>query len=178
MLTLAHWNPHWECFAKEPACATGATAALEQLLGQSKPDFFSVIEFEVESYVPPPPYTLIGNFQSCGHDWATLIYDNATWALASPPLVGCLVLGWVLIWACVCQGVESLGKVAWFTAIFPYFVLAILLVRGLTLPGASTGLRFYLTPRFDQIWHGDVWVAAASQIFYSTGVGWGTLVAF
>ena len=67
---------------------------------------------------------------------------------------------------------------AWFTAIFPYIVLAILLVRGLTLEGASVGLSFYLSPSFDKLVHGEVWVAAASQIFYSTGVGWGTLIAF
>ena len=94
------------------------------------------------------------------------------------PLVGCLFFGWFLIWACVCKGIESLGKVAWFTAIFPYIVLAVLLVRGLTLPGAEAGLAFYLTPRFDKLLDGQVWVAAASQIFYSTGVGWGTLIAF
>ena len=94
------------------------------------------------------------------------------------PLVGCHVLAWFLIWLCVCKGIESLGRVAWFTAIFPYFVLAILLVRGLTLPGAWLGLRFYLEPRFDRLGDPKVWIAAASQIFYSTGVGWGTLVAF
>ena len=33
-------------------------------------------------------------------------------------------LGWLLIWLCVCKGIESLGKVAYFTAIFPYIVLA------------------------------------------------------
>ena len=94
------------------------------------------------------------------------------------PLVGCLAFGWFLIWLCVCKGIESLGRVAWFTAIFPYIVLVILLIRGLTLPGASVGLRFYLEPKFDQLWNIKVWLAAASQIFYSTGVGWGTLVAF
>ena len=96
MLTLAHWNPHWECFAKEPTCKTGAVTALDTLLGPTygiKADFFSVIEFEVDNYVPPAPYMLIGNFQSCGHDWATLIYNNATWALASTPIVGCLAAG-------------------------------------------------------------------------------------
>lgn len=35
------------------------------------------------------------------------------------PLVGCLVLGWFLIWLCVCKGIASIGKVAMFTAIFP-----------------------------------------------------------
>ena len=100
-----------------------------------------------------------------------------TWG-AVGSLVLCLAIGWFLIWLCVCKGIESLGKVAWVTAIFPYLVLVILLVRGLTLDGADIGLKFYLTPRFDQLGNIKVWIAAASQIFYSTGVGWGTLVAF
>ncbi|KAL1503922.1 hypothetical protein AB1Y20_012383 [Prymnesium parvum] len=95
-----------------------------------------------------------------------------------PPLLGCLAAGWFLIWVCVCKGIASIGKVAWFTALFPYVVLFILLVRGLTLEGASTGLRYYLTPDFSKLTDGKVWIAAASQIFYSTGIGWGTLIAF
>ena len=51
-----------------------------------------------------------------------------------------------MLCACVC-----LPQVAWFTAIFPYVVLLILLVRGLTLRGASVGLQFYLEPSFQQV---------------------------
>jgi len=87
------------------------------------------------------------------------------------PLAGCLALAWFLVWLCVVKGVHSAGKVAWFTALFPYLVLAIMLVRGLTLEGASIGLKWYLTPRFDKLGDPGVWVAAASQIFYSLGIG-------
>ena len=37
-------------------------------------------------------------------------------------------------------------QVSYFTSLFPYMVLLILAVRGLTLPGAGSGLRYYLTP--------------------------------
>ena len=45
-------------------------------------------------------------------------------------LVGCLALGWLLIGACMIKGIKSSGKVVYFTALFPYAVLFILLIRG------------------------------------------------
>jgi hypothetical protein len=36
------------------------------------------------------------------------------------------------------------GKVSYFTATFPYLMLTILVIKGSLLPGASSGVEFYV----------------------------------
>nr|XP_060629337.1 sodium- and chloride-dependent glycine transporter 1 isoform X1 [Anolis sagrei ordinatus] len=92
------------------------------------------------------------------------------------PLLGCLGVSWIVVFLCLFKGVKSSGKVVYFTATFPYVVLTILFVRGITLEGAVTGIMYYLTPQWDKILNAKVWGDAASQIFYSLGCAWGGLI--
>ena len=46
------------------------------------------------------------------------------------------------MYVCVC--VYVLLQVVYFTATFPYVILFILLIRGVTLQGASNGVKYYL----------------------------------
>ena len=94
-----------------------------------------------------------------------------------PHLVGTLVLSWILVFLALSKGVKSSGKVVYFTVTMPFLLLFILLGRALTLEGAEIGVRFYLTPVPEQLGDVEVWVRASQQIFYSLGVGWGTLIA-
>jgi SNF family Na+-dependent transporter len=62
------------------------------------------------------------------------------------------------------KGVASSGKVAYFTAIFPYVVLITLLVRGVTLPGSINGIMFYITPKWEQLLNVNVSVFKGHKI--------------
>ncbi|KAK7793593.1 hypothetical protein R5R35_008887 [Gryllus longicercus] len=88
----------------------------------------------------------------------------------------CLLAAWAIVFLCLCKGVQSSGKVVYFTALFPYVVLVILFVRGVTLPGASTGILFYLTPDWQRLSNAVVWGDAAVQIFFALSPAWGGLI--
>lgn len=109
-----------------------------------------------------------------------------------PSMAFCLFLVFLIVYFALWKGPRSTGKIVWVTATAPYVVLSILLIRGLvsvgpleefssnflqTLPGASKGIYYYLMPNFDKLLEPAVWTAAATQIFFSLGPGFGVLLA-
>lgn len=94
------------------------------------------------------------------------------------PLVGLLALTWIAIFLIVFKGAEVIGKVAQWAVIIPWTLLLVILVRGLTLPGAVDGLNYYLTPDFASLGNLDVWFAAVSQIAFTLSLGMAGMYAY
>ncbi|XP_028436367.1 sodium- and chloride-dependent transporter XTRP3A isoform X2 [Perca flavescens] len=90
----------------------------------------------------------------------------------------CLLLAWGITYMFIVRGVKSTGKVVYFTSTFPYVVLFIYLIRGVTLHGAINGVIYMFTPKMEQLANPTTWINAATQIFFSLGLGFGTLIAF
>lgn len=94
-------------------------------------------------------------------------------------IVAALLLVWFLNWLITFKGIQRGIELA--CKIFmPLLLLLtiILVVRGVTLPGASKGIAWYLKPDFAALKSADVWQAAFSQIFFSIGVGFGIMIAY
>lgn len=100
----------------------------------------------------------------------------SNWGYPRWQLVACLAAGWIIAFFCVVKGIKSVGKVVYFTALFPYIILTVLLIRGATLPGAMEGISFYVKPDWSKLAEPSVWADAASQTFYSFGIACGSLV--
>lgn len=80
------------------------------------------------------------------HDLGAIKWDMAL----------CLLAVYLICYFSLWKGISTSGKVVWFTALFPYAVLFILLIRGITLPGSAEGIKYYLYPNFDAIYKAEV----------------------
>lgn len=92
-------------------------------------------------------------------------------------LFGVLVLTWILVYFIIWKGINQSGYIIWFTALFPYVILLVLVVRAVTLDGASDGLLYYITPKWDLLLTSGPWIDGATQIFFAYSIGTGALPA-
>ncbi|MCK4577037.1 sodium-dependent transporter [candidate division WOR-3 bacterium] len=95
---------------------------------------------------------------------------------------GWIVLALFFCWICIVlatwKGIKTVGKVVYVTVTLPWVLLIIFVIRGLTLPGAMDGIRYFLTPNFKALANLEVWHAAYSQIFFTLTVGFGVMIAY
>lgn len=103
--------------------------------------------------------------------------------LADPLLMGF----WMVVVVVLCFGVCSFGlqkgveKVTKIMMCCLFAIMIVLVIRSVTLPGASEGLRFYLFPDFSKLTQyglSDSIFAAMGQAFFTLSLGIGALAIF
>jgi NSS family neurotransmitter:Na+ symporter len=92
-------------------------------------------------------------------------------------------IGWQALFMLVTVGIIAAGVVKgiqrWSTILMPilFVLLIVLIVRAVTLPGASEGLLYYLNPDFSKV-TGRTLLAALAQAFFSLSLGMGALITY
>lgn len=94
-----------------------------------------------------------------------------------------LVIPFLIIWAIVAfilykginKGINMACKIC-----LPILMvcIVILVVRGITLPGAVDGLAYMFTPDWAALKNPSVWVAAYGQVFFSLSICFGIMLAY
>ncbi|XP_063783748.1 sodium-dependent neutral amino acid transporter B(0)AT2 [Pseudophryne corroboree] len=90
----------------------------------------------------------------------------------------CLLAAWILVCLAMIKGIQSSGKIMYFSSLFPYVVLTCFLVRALLLNGSVDGIRHMFTPKLEIMLEPKVWREAATQVFFALGLGFGGVIAF
>ena len=88
------------------------------------------------------------------------------------------IFTWIIVYASISRGINSSGKVVYFTALFPYLVFTIFFVRVLMLKGAGAGLVHMFYPRIESLINPTAWMETANQVFSQFGLALGAQISF
>ena len=122
-----------------------------------------------------------GTNQAAGeHFTSMLAHEKGSYALDGIRwlVLGGMIASWALIYLCLFKGVKWVSKVVLITVPLPWIMLLVLTLRGLTLPGAETGLQYYLEPDWSKLLEVDTWRFAFGQVFFSMSLGFAVMLSY
>lgn len=82
---------------------------------------------------------------------------------------------WLIVRNGISQGIERSSK--FFTPVLMVMMM-IFMINSVTLEGAAEGLNTLFTPDFSKILNPNIWVAAYAQVFFSTTLAVGVMIAY
>lgn len=93
-----------------------------------------------------------------------------------------VVAGLVLLWGSaflVCsKRIKGLEKANFILMPMLFVIMLIIIVRAVTLPGATLGLNALFTPDFSAMANPRVWLAAFGQVFFSCSIAMGVMITY
>jgi NSS family neurotransmitter:Na+ symporter len=113
------------------------------------------------------------------NDYLKLTVDAGQTGSIVPGVFIPLIMVWIIVLGILVKGIkkgiESANKI-----FLPILVVlfSIIVIRAVTLPGATTGLNAFFEPNWDKILDGSVWIAAYGQIFFSLSVGFAIMMTY
>lgn len=122
-----------------------------------------------------------------GEDTNAYFYNDFLNVTSSPfemgHIIWSILIGIAILWAVnwfICyrgikKGIEKLNRVLLPLLIF---IMIIIVIKGVSLEGATLGLNKLFTPDWNKVKDLDVWIAAYGQVFFSLSVGMGIMVTY
>ncbi|WP_025274924.1 sodium-dependent transporter [Haloglycomyces albus] len=133
----------------------------------------SYVGFSTTSQWADEPGVFFGEeFLQAGDDIAQFGQYNGTILVA---LIGVWAVALFIMWRGIRKGVELANRIC-----IPILLLLFgaLVVRSVTLDGATDGLATFFTPQWDKLTDASIWVSAYGQVFFSLSIGMGTMIAY
>ena len=94
--------------------------------------------------------------------------------LTIPLFILFMLINLLIVRGGISKGIEKASKI-----LMPvlFVLVALVIIRSVTLPGAMEGIKYYLKPDFSRI-TGAVVLDAIGQAFFSMSVGWGIMITY
>ena len=124
---------------------------------------------------------MTGDTEAASSLWASTIKTTGTttgFTIISWPVLACLLIAWALCYLCIRNGTTTVGKVVKYTVTLPVICLLIMAIRGITLPGAMSGLAKLFVPDWSALSDSNLWVDAIGQVFYSLSTSMAIMFAY
>ncbi|MDK2799595.1 MAG: neurotransmitter:Na+ symporter, family [Clostridiales bacterium] len=84
-------------------------------------------------------------------------------------------MNWYVCYKGISAGIEKFNKIVLPTLVV---IMVIIVIRGVTLPGAAQGLETLLHPNWEKVLDYKVWIAAYGQIFFSLSIALGVMMTY
>ena len=95
------------------------------------------------------------------------------------PIVVAVAIIWFINWFITYNGIEKgIEKASRIMMPILFFVTIFIIIWSIMLPGASVGIKKYVTPDFSKILDYKVWIDAYGQIFFSLSLAFGIMIAY
>lgn len=95
-----------------------------------------------------------------------------------PIFIGMILIwgaNWLICYKGVKNGIEKLSKIVLPTL---FAIMIIIVIKGITLEGASLGLNKLFTPNWAKVSDPKVWIAAYGQVFFSLSIATGIMMTY
>lgn len=127
---------------------------------------------------------MTGDSEAASNVFATLTQTTwdvphalSDWGIPIPVLIA-LVVAWLLMYYCIRDGAQSVGKVVKYTVFLPIILLLIMAVKGCTMSGAGEGLARFFIPQLAAFQDPSLWIDAIGQVFYSLSICMAIMFAY